>query len=803
MSAEVRGLSGVRRKPPFLPAYWSIVGGITLRLMSLRLAVLLGLAAAGSAALSSLLASPLPLLPVIAALVLTVAYFEPLKTTYVAVASLPLELYSANVGAGFGVTPTEGLLVAAAVGWSARRFIERQPVALPAPVTAPLALLVASVVPGLLVAPDVAAVAKQLGMWTAFFVLYLMVVNDGGREGVRGIVIALAVAGGVTGAIAVVESGGQQQDLSAFGTLATNRATGSFAQPNLLGLMLALAIPAQLVLAFRGTPWLRILAITALALTGTGLALSLSRGAFVGVIAVLAFFLLWRPFRVAALVAVAMVLCLSVVGVNATGPFIDQEVVVQRLTSTGVAVETVSDPRVLVYRAAPKMIEHHPLFGVGADNFVSLAPEFGLVDPRSGAVLTHAHNTPLAIVTELGLLGLAALAWVSVALAKTLLATRWLPDPTDRTYAFGIAGSFAALAVTGLFDHALTVNAVTALAFLLAGCAVALGKGIVSKDAPTTIPGRAHLAPVPRPVRVLFVTSAQLGGAEIALSRLIERLGPGWTAGVLAINDGPFVAEMRAGGYEVDILGVDSRSDLLRGVHRLRNAVRRLRPDVIHANGFRAATLVAASAVVTRVPVIWHKVDLARDGLPAQLLAVLSTHVVAISHTAARTFRARVAGKVSIVSYGIPDRRVDREWARREIETLTQWLPDHSIVVLSGRLCAAKGQADLIETVPEVLATRPGTRFLLLGGQDAFSPGYEQLLRDRIDELGLQRHVALLGHRDDAVALVAGCDLLVAPSRTIDDGSWGEGFGLVGAEAQLARDPCGGLCAWIVAGGAG
>jgi glycosyltransferase involved in cell wall biosynthesis len=111
------------------------------------------------------------------------------------------------------------------------------------------------------------------------------------------------------------------------------------------------------------------------------------------------------------------------------------------------------------------------------------------------------------------------------------------------------------------------------------------------------------------------------------------------------------------------------------------------------------------------------------------------------------------------------------------------------VVVLVGRLHPAKGQIELVEAAARVLERRPGTRFLLLGGEDPYQPDYARAVRDRIAQLGLADAVLLPGHHADAPGVMAGCDLVAMPSVPDERGMGREGFGLVGLEAMAVGTP--------------
>ena len=94
-----------------------------------------------------------------------------------------------------------------------------------------------------------------------------------------------------------------------------------------------------------------------------------------------------------------------------------------------------------------------------------------------------------------------------------------------------------------------------------------------------------------------------------------------------------------------------------------------------------------------------------------------------------------------------------------------------------------------MEAAPRVLERRPGTRFLLLGGEDPYQLEYARRVRERIRELDLGDAIVVRGHHDDAPAVMSGCDIVAMPSGPDERGMGREGFGLVGIEAMAVGTP--------------
>ena len=451
------------------------------------LAAALGLFAALGGALTAALAyatSPgIPLAVVGGAALAALAMAMPLRLVYVAILLIPFKLYTIKLGAA-DLTLPEGIFVLSGAAWAARRVaIGSWPFA-PSPLGKPYALLLVAIVPGLIVALHPFPVLKMLVMWTAFVLVYQMVVADGRPETVRSILLALAVSAAVVGLKAALAPGAEQpQRLLGVGEVAEGRPGGSFQDPNILATFEALGLPAAVVLALGRNLALRALGGAAFALIVAGLALSLSRGGFLAAAGALAVMLAWRPFRYAGIAALVLVVSLQAASGSLFGEVQQTGVVAGRLQSVSYAAAG-GDPRFAIWRTTPEIIAAHPFFGVGANQYPEASLRYGLFAEDLGGSYQHAHNIPLTVGAELGLLGLAALVWGTVALLRVLLGAIRRSRGPDRGLALAVAAAFTGLGLQGMVDYTLSSNTVAAVMFVLAGCAVVLWRSAPADGPP-------------------------------------------------------------------------------------------------------------------------------------------------------------------------------------------------------------------------------------------------------------------------------------------------------------------------------
>ena len=290
---------------------------------------------------------------------------------------------------------------------------------------------------------------------------------------------------------------------------------------------------------------------------------------------------------------------------------------------------------------------------------------------------------------------------------------------------------------------------------------------------------------------VSFVSShARLGGSEWYLETLLEQLGRAWVAQVVSLEEGPFTARLRELGYLPEVFPTSGRwTDLLWSAWRLRRAMLRARPALVHANGVKAALVAALATTGTRLPVIWVKHDFSWDGRLARAIAVRCRLVVGVSCAVTRLFRGRLARRVRVVHTGMAPPDVDRKEGRAALlAALAAEEPTH-LVGIVGYLHPVKGQHELVELAPDLLRRVPSARIVLVGGENPSTPEYAADLRRRIAERGLDGVVRLLGHRGDARALLAGFDVVVIATLPTRRTRGGEGFGLVALEALAVGTP--------------
>jgi glycosyltransferase involved in cell wall biosynthesis len=196
---------------------------------------------------------------------------------------------------------------------------------------------------------------------------------------------------------------------------------------------------------------------------------------------------------------------------------------------------------------------------------------------------------------------------------------------------------------------------------------------------------------------------------------------------------------------------------------KLYRALRKHRPQVVHAQANKAAAMVGALRPVLRIKTVATIHNFKRSTRMYRSF----DRVIAVSHHTAKQLGHP---RTDVIYNGIePPVHVVRTGLAYLQEALGREFAQPAVLAV-GRLVAAKGFELLLRTWVDV----PG--FLVIVGDGPERARIEALLR----ELGLSDRVLLAGYRDDIVALLANADMMVISS-------FKEGFSYVLAEGLHVR----------------
>jgi glycosyltransferase involved in cell wall biosynthesis len=277
-------------------------------------------------------------------------------------------------------------------------------------------------------------------------------------------------------------------------------------------------------------------------------------------------------------------------------------------------------------------------------------------------------------------------------------------------------------------------------------------------------------------VRIVFSnSSAQWGGVHVMTELLARGLSQrGHEVTIFGARNSMLEERMRGiAPFEPILHGMDLHP---RTVWRAASALRRHRVDVVLALMKKDVRLTVPAASLLRIPsVVRHPNDRPLKGwiYDRALFGALPALHVANSFATRSTLVDSAPwldpARVVVIHNGVDPANVD------SAVPAELGLPPASLVVgFAGRLEERKGLYDLIAAWPRIMEAVPHARLVIAGRGRDEAKAWEQ-------SSGMSG-IHWLGYRSDVPSVLHSVDIAVVPSH------W-EGFGIIAAEAMLARLP--------------
>jgi glycosyltransferase involved in cell wall biosynthesis len=307
-------------------------------------------------------------------------------------------------------------------------------------------------------------------------------------------------------------------------------------------------------------------------------------------------------------------------------------------------------------------------------------------------------------------------------------------------------------------------------------------------------------------VKIVFLSgSARMGGAERSLLDLaasIRDRHPTWELTAILPASGELQREAEAVGLQTDVVvyppdlaraGEDDTSvgmrkrvqaatrtirafpGTVRYALRLREALRRHAPTVVHSNGIKMH-LLGAIATPRGVPLIWHIRDyVGSRRLALQLLRLAQgrcTLAIANSKSVAEDVRGHLQGivRVEVVHNAIDLHQYAPNGAIEDLDRLASLEPSDAVkVAFVASFAHWKGHEVFLRALAELRGVIPPVRGYVVGGP-IYEPVGSQISLDALRQLarglGIGDMVGFTGHAHDTASIMRASDIIVHASTS-------------------------------------
>lgn len=258
----------------------------------------------------------------------------------------------------------------------------------------------------------------------------------------------------------------------------------------------------------------------------------------------------------------------------------------------------------------------------------------------------------------------------------------------------------------------------------------------------------------------LVSTQAKWHGGEKQAALLAQGLRDrGHACSILARAGGEFARRMADDGFDVRTFPGSGRSP--KAVMAIREALRSVAPDVVHANDSHALTGGALGAMGLSIPL---RVAARRVDFPVRSrlrYRYLSHGLLCVSSAVAEVCAS--AGLPASMLYVVHD-GVDPAFAASGARVVgrqsLQLAAEQPLLLTVAKLTDHKGHRYLLDAMPAILKAHPNVVLALAGDGEL-----REELERQVTELGIGESVRFLGFRNDVANLLAAADIVVQPSH--------------------------------------
>lgn len=307
----------------------------------------------------------------------------------------------------------------------------------------------------------------QLIYYVSFFFLFISFIE---KKDVRKIIYWMCATGTAIALIAILQNYfGIFLSIWDTSVLVGRLAIGTLGQPNFLASYLLMLIPFFVIFCGDNKGWRKYLWLAGLVLALWAILVTLSRGALVGIFAMMIFMGVFYKKKLLVIpVLIMSMILLANIFVGQT--LVRENKLLSRLILDGESLRSV-ESRLEIWPATLKMIERRPILGYGQEvfkeSFLKFAPQRLLEIEDTHEKADRAHNEILDITSSIGIVGL--LSYLALLFGIIKLGV----DKRKDSIIFASSSSLLALFANNMFEFSTTTNYV--LWWLILGIIVVIG----------------------------------------------------------------------------------------------------------------------------------------------------------------------------------------------------------------------------------------------------------------------------------------------------------------------------------------
>jgi|WetSurMetagenome_2_1015567.scaffolds.fasta_scaffold17983_4 glycosyltransferase involved in cell wall biosynthesis len=274
-----------------------------------------------------------------------------------------------------------------------------------------------------------------------------------------------------------------------------------------------------------------------------------------------------------------------------------------------------------------------------------------------------------------------------------------------------------------------------------------------------------------------------LGGGEFSFLDLVARAQDRCKILTVVPSDGDLGSRLREKALTTTLIPLPPLRPWF--LHKMLKALAaylriclKFRPDLIYANGSRAALYGGITGRVLKIPMIWHCRIATSDTFFDFILATLATRIIANSRAVKSRFSPMFRSKVKVVYNGI-----DLEWIRNvQVPKPNRVSPHWKVLLSVGRISHSKRHDLVLVAFQRIAKSEPNAHLVLVGSPDALAPAWWDHLQTLSRRSGFSERIHWIGQSEDMRPWYRAASVLLMAAEN-------ESFGRVVVEAMACGVP--------------
>lgn len=289
-------------------------------------------------------------------------------------------------------------------------------------------------------------------------------------------------------------------------------------------------------------------------------------------------------------------------------------------------------------------------------------------------------------------------------------------------------------------------------------------------------------------IKICYIGRArQVGGAELGLADIVKNIDKKRFSPLIILphKNSQNFRMIQKNLPDVPLIHVSFEENILEyfanieqfplldpiGLLHLRSAIKKIKPDIIHSNDFRAGKYGSEVAKSLKIPnvvtirSIYYKRKFNFQHFVESRLVKNATRIVFNSERGRDLFKQRIkANNIITILNGINLNKFSDTVESNLIYDKYDISQKRKIILIPARICKEKGQHVVVKVIPEILKITENLHFIFIGNSQPGQEEYLQSLKNFAIQNNVENHITWIDFSSDMAQFYKSSFAVLLPS---------------------------------------